>query len=65
MLTQEAIEQIRERGFEISEDWLRNSIRRGKLKKPRIDASLRFDWTEADIKHVCEVLEERRATSCR
>lgn len=61
MTTTEAIQQIIDRGHSTTEDTIRGMIRRNKLPKPRLDSSLRYDWTEADIDRVCEVLSRHAA----
>lgn len=59
MTTTDALAELKQRGHTLTEDTLRGLIRRGIVKKPRRDSSMRFDWTDADIDTVCEKLEER------
>lgn len=65
MTTTEAIDQIKHRGHELTEDTLRGLIRRGIVAKPRLDSSLRYDWTPADIDEVCERLNQRETQATR
>lgn len=44
-------------GFECTEKVVRTLIGSGKLPKPRLDATRRFDFTAADVERVIELLE--------
>jgi hypothetical protein len=58
MTTQEALQELTDRGVHLTVWRLRGMISRSEIPKPRMDSSLRWDWTESDIQKVEEAVSQ-------
>jgi len=62
MTTREALAALAALGVEISYWRLRGLIDRGEVRRPRLNSSLAWDWSEADISAAAQLIREKSGT---
>ena len=58
-------EALRRQGIDVTEGQLRWAIRTRKVSKPRLDGSLRFDFSENDVAELCDYFSASREDAVR
>ncbi len=54
MCLKELLDELKRRGVQATESQIRWAIRTGKVTRPRVDGSFRFDFTEANLADLAE-----------
>ena len=52
MVISEVLAMLRQTGPEVSESQIRWAIKTNKISRPRLDGSLRFDFSEANVAEI-------------
>lgn len=61
MTLKEVIAELQQRGLSVQENAIRWAIRTQQIPRPRMDASLRYDYTTGDVEAIATYLRNRRA----
>lgn len=59
MCLKELMDELRRAGVEVSESQIRWALRTGRVSRPRVDGSLRFDFTAENIADLVSYFSER------
>lgn len=54
MTTKEALQELENRGVELTYWKLRGMVTRKEIPAPRMNSTLKWDWTEQDLQNVIE-----------
>lgn len=65
MCLKELMDELRRAGTEISETQIRWAIKTGKLSRPRIDGSHRFDFSFDNVAEIVAHFAEREVVPCK
>lgn len=60
MVWKEVVETLRKEGFNVTEAQIRWAITSGKIERPTLDASLRFEFDARHLDQLRQVLAEKR-----
>ncbi len=60
MCFRELLEELKRTGVSATESQIRWAIKTGKVNRPRVDGSLRFDFAEKDLADLAAYLTARR-----
>ena len=52
MCLKELMDELRRAGIKVSETQIRWAIKTGKVSRPRVDGSLRFDFTAENVSEI-------------
>ena len=65
MTTREALAELKNVGVNLTYWELRGMIVRGEIPTPRLNSTLKFDWTAGDIARVKDAAAQREAAACK
>jgi len=63
MVFSEVLKELKDKGFSVSRNQLRWAIVSHKVKQPRLDGSLKFDFSEKNVDEIAEYFEMKQAAS--
>lgn len=59
MCLKELMDELRRAGVDVSESQIRWALRTGRVSRPRVDGSLRFDFTAENVADLAAYFAER------
>lgn len=62
MCFSELLQDLRQHGIEVSEARIRFAMKTGKVSRPRVDGSLRFDFSEENVAEIVAHFVDANAT---
>lgn len=62
MCLSELLRELRRHGIEASEAQIRGAIKTGKVSRPRIDGSLRFDFCDENVAEIVAHFSTRKTS---
>jgi len=65
MCLKELMDELRRTGTEVSETQIRWAIKTGKLSRPRIDGSHRFDFSSENVAEIVAHFAECGVVGCK
>ena len=60
MCLKELIDELRQSGIKASETQIRWAIKTGKVSRPRVDGSLRFDFRDENVAELSAYFAQKR-----
>lgn len=64
MCLSELLRELRRTGVEASESRIRWAIKTGKVSRPRVDGSFRFDFSEENVAEIVTHFAKSEAAPC-
>jgi hypothetical protein len=64
MCLKELMDELRQAGTDVSESQIRWAIKTGKLSRPRVDGSFRFDFSEDNVAEIVTHFAKSEVVPC-